>query len=169
MLHERALEAPPGGSGVLYSCTMTRPSIAFLGLGSALPERVRTSADPIFDRIREAARAQGLSEASLFYGNREHRCLAPGESLASLTGSGAGGSGTDVEGDEGEPAEVVAGTVQIGALTIDGLEGVIRTAIAEVANWSEGDRDRAEAAASSLLAALLGEFTVTEDELAAAV
>lgn len=64
---------------------MTRPSISFLGLGAALPERVRTSADPIFDRIREAARAQGLSEASLFYGNREHRCLAPDESLAALT------------------------------------------------------------------------------------
>ncbi|PTL80562.1 3-oxoacyl-[acyl-carrier-protein] synthase III C-terminal domain-containing protein [Vitiosangium sp. GDMCC 1.1324] len=64
---------------------MTRPSISFLGFGAALPERVRTSADPIFDRIREAARAQGQSEASLFYGNREHRCLTPGESLASLT------------------------------------------------------------------------------------
>ncbi|HEX8439284.1 3-oxoacyl-[acyl-carrier-protein] synthase III C-terminal domain-containing protein [Archangium sp.] len=64
---------------------MTRPSIAFLGLGAALPERVRTSADPIFDPIREAARAQGVSEATLFYGNREHRCLGPGESLASLT------------------------------------------------------------------------------------
>lgn len=60
-------------------------SIAFLGFGAALPERVRTSADPIFDRIREAARARGLSEASLFYGNREHRCLGPDESLASLT------------------------------------------------------------------------------------
>lgn len=64
---------------------MTRPSISFLGFGSALPERVRTSADPIFDRIREEARARGQSEASLFYGNREHRCLLPGESLASLT------------------------------------------------------------------------------------
>ncbi len=64
---------------------MTRPSISFLGFGAALPERVRTRDDPVFERTREAARAQGVSEASLFYGNREHRCLAPDESLASLT------------------------------------------------------------------------------------
>jgi 3-oxoacyl-[acyl-carrier-protein] synthase-3 len=64
---------------------MTRPSIGFLGFGAALPERVRTHEDPLFDRIRQEARARGLSEASLFYGNREHRCLGPGESLASLT------------------------------------------------------------------------------------
>jgi 3-oxoacyl-[acyl-carrier-protein] synthase-3 len=64
---------------------MTRPSIAFLGFGAALPERVRTSDDPLFERIRQAARERGVSEASLFYGNREHRCLEPDESLASLT------------------------------------------------------------------------------------
>ncbi|HSP81596.1 MAG TPA: 3-oxoacyl-[acyl-carrier-protein] synthase III C-terminal domain-containing protein [Myxococcaceae bacterium] len=66
---------------------MTHPSISFLGFGAALPERVRTSEAPLFDRIREAARAQGVTEASLFYGNREHRCLGPEESLATLTAS----------------------------------------------------------------------------------
>lgn len=64
---------------------MTSPSISLLGLGAALPEKVRTTADPLFEPLRAQARAQGVSEASLFYGNREHRCLAPGESLASLT------------------------------------------------------------------------------------
>lgn len=83
------------------------------------------------------------------------------------TAQNPGGSGTGVEGEESETGQVVAGTVQIGALTVDGLEGVLRTFIAEVANWSEDDRDRAEAALSSALAATLGEFTVTEDELAA--
>ncbi|MGZ3460648.1 MAG: 3-oxoacyl-[acyl-carrier-protein] synthase III C-terminal domain-containing protein, partial [Archangium sp.] len=82
---------------------MTRPSISFLGFGSALPERVRTSADPIFDRVREAARAQGLSEASLFYGNREHHCLAPGESLATLTAK----AGRAALEDAGMPPEQV--------------------------------------------------------------
>ena len=61
------------------------PSFSFLGFGAALPERVRTSADPVFDAVRAQARERGLSEASLFYGNREHRCLAPEESLAALT------------------------------------------------------------------------------------
>jgi len=82
---DEACEAGHGRLDVLHCQPMTRPSIAFLGFGAALPERVRTHEDPLFDRIREAARAQGVTEASLFYGNREHRCLEPGESLASLT------------------------------------------------------------------------------------
>ena len=41
------------------------------------------------------ARAQGQSEAALFYGNREHRCLAPGESLASLTAEAGRGALAD--------------------------------------------------------------------------
>jgi 3-oxoacyl-[acyl-carrier-protein] synthase III len=64
---------------------MRHPSISFLGFGAALPERVRTGDDPLYEPIREAARTQGQSEATLFYGNREHRYLGPDESLASLT------------------------------------------------------------------------------------
>jgi 3-oxoacyl-[acyl-carrier-protein] synthase-3 len=97
---------------MLYSGAMTRPSIAFLGLGSALPERVRTSADPIFDRIREAARAQGLSEASLFYGNREHRCLGPDESLASLTAK-AGRAALEDAGVRPEQVDRLYGYVSV--------------------------------------------------------
>ncbi|HEX8820606.1 MAG TPA: 3-oxoacyl-[acyl-carrier-protein] synthase III C-terminal domain-containing protein [Archangium sp.] len=89
---------------------MTRPSIAFLGFGAALPERVRTHEDPLFDRIREAARARGVSEASLFYGNREHRCLGPGESLASLTAK-AGRAALEDAGVRPEQVDRLYGSV----------------------------------------------------------
>jgi 3-oxoacyl-[acyl-carrier-protein] synthase-3 len=64
---------------------MTRPEISILGFGAAVPESVRSIDDPLFEPARRQAREKGLSEASLFYGNREHRYLKPGESLASLT------------------------------------------------------------------------------------
>lgn len=63
---------------------MAAPSIALVGAGYAVPAQVRHNDDPLFEHFWRAS-AQGAGEHSLFYGNRERRCLAPGESLASLT------------------------------------------------------------------------------------
>ncbi|WNG18129.1 3-oxoacyl-[acyl-carrier-protein] synthase III C-terminal domain-containing protein [Cystobacter fuscus] len=57
---------------------------ALLGVGAAVPEQVRRNDDPLFEPLRRAA-ARGGGEHALFYGNRERRVLAPGESLAALT------------------------------------------------------------------------------------
>jgi 3-oxoacyl-[acyl-carrier-protein] synthase III len=59
-------------------------SFALLGVGAAVPEQVRFNDDALFEPLRRAA-ARGGEEHALFYGNRERRVLAPGESLASLT------------------------------------------------------------------------------------
>ncbi|RKH01369.1 3-oxoacyl-ACP synthase, partial [Corallococcus sp. CA053C] len=63
---------------------MTSPTYALLGVGAAVPAQVRGNDDPLFEPLRRAAAAGG-GEHALFYGNRERRVLAPGESLASLT------------------------------------------------------------------------------------
>lgn len=60
-----------------------------VGLGTALPKRVRTSEDPIFDHIRKEAASNGISEAALFYGNRQHHVLGPDETLAQLAADAA--------------------------------------------------------------------------------
>lgn len=64
---------------------MTRPEFSILSFGAAIPPNVRSINDPLFDPIREAAKAKGITEAALFYGNDEHHYLKPGESLAKLT------------------------------------------------------------------------------------
>ncbi len=107
-----AAEAGHGRLDVLHCRTMNRPSIALLGFGAALPERVRTHEDPLFDRIREAARARGITEASLFYGNREHRCLEPDESLASLTAK-AGRAALEDAGVRPEQVDRLYGYVSV--------------------------------------------------------
>ncbi|RJS25048.1 3-oxoacyl-ACP synthase [Corallococcus sp. H22C18031201] len=61
---------------------MDAPSIALIGTGAALPAQVRLNDDPVFEPLRKAA---GAGEQALFYGNRERRVLAPGESLSALT------------------------------------------------------------------------------------
>ncbi|MEZ4296945.1 MAG: 3-oxoacyl-[acyl-carrier-protein] synthase III C-terminal domain-containing protein [Polyangiaceae bacterium] len=57
-------------------------SVGFLGFGGALPEAVRTNDDPVFERIRAAARGH---EEGLFTGIVERRVLGPTESLNELT------------------------------------------------------------------------------------
>jgi 3-oxoacyl-[acyl-carrier-protein] synthase-3 len=57
-------------------------TVGLAGLGTALPATVRRADDPSF-----GARQQG--DEALFFGCREHRTLAPGESLAALTVSAA--------------------------------------------------------------------------------
>lgn len=57
------------------------PNIGLVGLGVALPEAVRSAADPVFDRLRAAGRLRD----EVFFGQRTHRVLSPGESLSSLT------------------------------------------------------------------------------------
>lgn len=64
---------------------MSRPSVALLGAGHAVPERVRGNDDPVFAGIRRDAAERGVPEHTLFVGNRERRVLAPGESLVGLT------------------------------------------------------------------------------------
>lgn len=63
---------------------MSRPTVALLGAGHAVPERVRGNDDPVFARIRRDAAERGVPEHTLFVGNRERRVLAPGESLVGL-------------------------------------------------------------------------------------
>ena len=58
-------------------------AVGLAGLGYAVPPQVRRNDDPVFEPLRRAAGAGG--EHALFYGNRERRCLGPGESLAALT------------------------------------------------------------------------------------
>ena len=79
------------------------------------------------------------------------------------TGSGEG----EDESGEGASAKVVSGTVQVGEVTVDGLEGVVALVIEALPGWSEVDRERALAAASDLMAALIGEPVEVEETVAA--
>ncbi len=74
-------------------------SIGFLGTGYAVPAHVRTNEDPIFEPLRRTAGRDG--ELSLFYGNRERRCLAPGESLVGLSAQAGRAALADAGVDDG--------------------------------------------------------------------
>ena len=60
---------------------MSRPPVALLGAGHAVPAGVRLNDDPVFARVREGAAERGIAEHTLFVGNRERRVLAPGEEI----------------------------------------------------------------------------------------
>ncbi|WP_112663558.1 3-oxoacyl-[acyl-carrier-protein] synthase III C-terminal domain-containing protein [Microvirga flavescens] len=62
---------------------MSSAGIGILGVGYAVPNKVRLNDDPIFEALRSENAAQ--DEAALFYGNRERRVLQEGESLSALT------------------------------------------------------------------------------------
>ncbi|MFP2903088.1 3-oxoacyl-ACP synthase, partial [Corallococcus sp. 4LFB] len=61
---------------------MTATTFALLGVGAAVPTRCAATTTAV-RALRRAAGSGG--EHALFYGNRERRVLAPGESLAALT------------------------------------------------------------------------------------
>jgi 3-oxoacyl-[acyl-carrier-protein] synthase-3 len=54
-------------------------------MGYALPERIRTNADPLFGQARTGAIANGVSEADLFAGILERRVVGEGETAEALT------------------------------------------------------------------------------------
>jgi 3-oxoacyl-[acyl-carrier-protein] synthase-3 len=71
---------------------VSRPTVALLGAGHAVPERVRGNDDPLFARVRRDAADRGVPEHTLFVGNRERRVLGPGESLVGLVAAASRGA-----------------------------------------------------------------------------
>jgi 3-oxoacyl-[acyl-carrier-protein] synthase III len=68
------------GAETLGAARVSERSVGLLGLGHALPARVRSNDDPVFAALRRGDDA----ESQFFRGTRERRALGPGEDVEGL-------------------------------------------------------------------------------------